>query len=95
MGYRVDGGKGNDMTTLDSITLNVNGAPLVLTPETARELYAELGKLFGPRPPVWTMPPTQPLFPPAGPPPLITWTAPDTGSHPRPFGSDIVCEDKP
>lgn len=94
MGYRMDDSKGNDMTTLDSITLTVNGAALTMTLDAARELYAELGKLFGPRPPVWTTPPIQPLFPPAGPPPLITWTAPDTGQYPRPFGSDIVCEDK-
>jgi hypothetical protein len=83
------------MTTLDSITLNVNGATLVLTLETARELYAELGKLFGPqyakvRVPVNGLPPLPQVQE-----PIITWTTPDTGQHPRPFGSDIVCEGKP
>jgi hypothetical protein len=38
------------MTTLDSITLNVNGAPLVLTLETARELYAKQWQAAGESP---------------------------------------------
>ena len=82
------------MIALVGISVRIKGEDVMLTMDEARGLYAELDKLFGPRPAVWTTPPIQPLFPPAGPPPLITWTAPDTGQHPRPFGSDIVCEGK-